>query len=188
MKETGAKITADVKKNKKMKKISDILAKINLVKLPKLDEIGIEKMPTKQLKVEKEHKKTTFHHINNGQIHRTTIEGTTSETIIGTPKANTSNEINLDAFDFASLDYYVGVKWKKHEDRAIIMKWHWMNSMSASAIEKFHTDKASNTIERGFSERTAAEYIKAFYEADNEREKQNKPRLKNAPKSNVIDF
>lgn len=50
---------------------------------------------------------------------------------------------------------------------ALAMKAHWADGLSAESIEKLHT--VGKKLERGFSERNAAKYIKAFYMADDRR-------------------
>ena len=93
-------------------------------------------------------------------------------------KAETPIEVVLDGFDVAALDFIVGVKWSKDQSKAKVLKWHWQKGESAAQIEKAHTNKENGNLEKGYSERSVADYIKAFFDADDEREAQGKPRLR----------
>lgn len=93
-------------------------------------------------------------------------------------KKETPTEVTLDAFDVSALDFIVGVKWSKDQTRARVIKWHWQNGESAAQIEKSHTNKETGNLEKGYSERTVSDYIKAFFDADDERQAQGKPRLR----------
>lgn len=97
--------------------------------------------------------------------------------------------VTLDEYDQAFLSDVVGEAWVRDMNRAKIMKWHWLNEFSAQRIEQYHT--ADGKLEKGYSERTAGPYIKAFYEADNEREKDGKQRQRIAPATapnNVVSW
>jgi hypothetical protein len=130
--------------------------------------------------------RTTAHRVYGGKIMRDTVaEDGTIETTIGDAAPRTSAEVVLDAFDVAALDAILGQKWQKNRDRAAVMKWHWLQAHSAMQIEREHTDAKTRQVERGFSERTAADYVAAFYEADNARERAGRPRLRNAASSSA---
>lgn len=108
-------------------------------------------------------------------------------------QAETPIEVVLDGFDVAALDFVVGVKWSKDQSKAKVLKWHWQKGESAAQIEKAHTSKETGNLEKGYSERSVADYIKAFFDADDERENQGKPRLResrNSPTStnNTIEW
>ena len=160
--------------------------------LPPLTEYEIPVRPRKVVNVEGS--RTTTKKVVNGKVHTEVIEqdGTIS-TEIGTRRPNVSNEVSIDRFDEPLLDFVVGLKWRKDAERAVVIKFHWLQGLSAAQIEKEHTDKKTNALERGFSERTISEYITALYDADDEREKHKVPRLRpprNSPddKSNVVEW
>lgn len=154
-----------------------------LFDMPPLDAYAIPDKPRRNTEP-KPGTRTTEHKVHNGKIHRDTIsDDGTIETTIGSAKAKTVNDVTIDAFDVSALDAMIGPKWTKSRDRAAVMKWHWLNAESARQIEQSHTDTKTREIERGFSERTAAEYIAAFYEADNNREKSGISRLRDATKA-----
>lgn len=173
--------------------LSPIIQKIKRIctmpELKPLDEYGIPKRPQHNVKVEKTTRTTTTK-VNNGKAQYETVDGDGSiVTTIGKQKPKTPKDVQIDNFDVAFLDFGVGVKWKKDPERAAIMKWHWMQSHSAKQIETEHTDKTTNQLERGYSERTAAEYIQAFYNADDEREREKVPRLR-SPRGaeNIVEW
>lgn len=161
--------------------------------LPSLESYGIPQRPRRNVKVDAN--RSTTAKVVDGKTHRDTVDDDgTVTTTIGKTKPKTSSEVTIDKYDAACLDFAVGVKWKKDAERAAVIKWHWINGQSAKQIETAHTDKQTNELERGFSERSLADYIKAFYDADDEREKQRVPRLRpprgtdNTSTTNVIEW
>jgi len=151
--------------------------------MPPLETYGIPDKPRRNTEPGKQ-TRTTEHRVHNGKIHRDTVaDDGTIETTIGNAKTQTVNDVTIDAFDVAALDALIGPKWTKSRDRAAVMKWHWLNAESARQIEQSHTDAKTREIERGYSERTAAEYIAAFYEADNNRDRAGRGRLRDAAKA-----
>lgn len=145
--------------------------------LPPLDVYAIPERPRRNVKIDPN--RSTTAKVVDGKTHRDTIEDDgTVVTTIGHTKPKTASDVTIDKFDMACLDFSVGVKWKKDAGRAAIMKWHWMNGQSAKQIEAAHTDVKTNELERGFSERTAADYVRAFYDADDEREQHHVQRLR----------
>ena len=156
---------------------------IGLFEMPSLNEYGIPERPRRRVEPDKT-TRTTEHRVHNGKTHRDTVrDDGTIETTIGNAGPHTVNDVTIDAFDVAGLKTVIGDKWAKNRDRAAVMKWHWLNGHSARQIEQHHTDAKTREIERGFSERTAAEYVAAFYEADNARDRAGKPRLRDAAKA-----
>lgn len=150
--------------------------------LPPLEVYGIPERPRRNTDPEPG-TRTTDHKVYNGKIHRDTVaDDGTIETTIGNSGPKTVNDVTIDAFDVAALDALIGSKWTKNRDRVAVMKWHWLNGHSARQIEQSHTDTKTKVVERGFSERTAADYVAAFYEADNARDRAGRPRLRNAAK------
>lgn len=150
--------------------------------MPPLETYGIPNKPRRNTDP-KPNARTTDHKVHNGKIHRDTVaDDGTIETTIGYSGPQTVNDVTIDAFDVSALDALIGSKWTKNRDRAAVMKWHWLNAHSARQIEQSHTDAKTREVERGFSERTAAEYVAAFYEADNARDRAGRPRLRNAAK------
>ena len=170
----------------------NILQSVGFGALPDLADYGIDKRPQRTVKIDD--KRTTTAKVVNGQRHQDDVDADGSiTTTIGMVKPKTSAEVKIDKFDTACLDFVVGLKWKKDEARAAVIKWHWIQGQSAKQIEAAHTDRQTNELERGFSERSVADYIKAFYDADDERSNQNVPRLR-PPRdvagetSNVIEW
>lgn len=144
--------------------------------LPPLDQCAIPERPRRNVSIEGS--RTTTAKIVNGKQHTQRVDDDgTIVTTIGKQRPSSSNDVVIDKFDAGFLDVVVGVKWRKDEQRAAIMKWHWLNEQSARQIEIAHTDNGSKQLERGFSERTVAEYIRAFYDADDERERRGIERI-----------
>jgi hypothetical protein len=145
--------------------------------LPDLEEYGIQPMPRRNVQV-KEDRRAEGQVLNGTEfITKPTEDGTnTIETVQANRPPETSNDVVLDGFDLAYLEEVVGSKWAKDEGRAKVIKWYWLKSFSARQIEQEKTDKTTKKLERGYSERAVADYIKAYYEADDEREKAGKPR------------
>lgn len=175
-----------------LKILKNIIHSVGLGDLPDLAEYVIPDRPRRNVKVDDN--RTTKSKVVDGKTHRETVDDDGRiVTEIGHQKPKNATEVQIDKFDRACLDFVVGVKWKKDETRAAIMKWHWMNGRSAKQIETAHTDRNTNELERGYSERTAADFIRAFYDADDEREKAGAKRLRSPrettdDKSNVIEW
>jgi hypothetical protein len=151
--------------------------------LPPLDLYGIPERPRRNV-IPNPETRQTEHRVHNGKIHRDIVtDDGVIETKIGHDAPKTSNDVTIDAFDVAAFDAFIGPKWAKSRDRAVIMKWHWLNGHSARQIEQSHTDKQTRKCETGFSERTAAEYVRALYEADSARDQVGKPRLRDAARA-----
>ena len=154
------------------------LADILTVKLlPDLQEYDIPQRPKRAHKVDK-NKPGKPAEVNNGREYITTEEtpGTFTTELRFASAPNVSSEVVLDAYDQTFLDASVGVKWRGNDSQAKVMKWHWLRKESAAAIEKFHRSDQTGALAEGYSERTAAKFIKAFYDADDEREKDGLPR------------
>lgn len=158
-------------------KILDKLKKMVGLDLPPVELYAIEKRPRRQIQVEGN--RTTETKINNGkpQINSVDEQGRIVTTI-GHKKPETPNQVTIDRFDEACLDFVVGVKWRKDPTKTAVLKWHWLKNRSAEQIETWHTDKQTRQLERGFSERTVAMFIKSFYDADDEREKVGAKRMR----------
>ncbi len=151
--------------------------------LPDLSEYRIPERPRRNVAVKEN--RSTKAQVADGKAMTEVVEPDgTIVTHIGKQAPKTALEVQIDGFDEAMLDFTVGVKWKKDQQRVLIMKWHWMQGRSAAMIATKHTDQDGN-LERGYSERTAADFIKAFFEADDERERQGKPRIRAARESLV---
>ena len=154
-----------------------------LFDMPPLETYGIPDKPRRNTDP-KPGTRTTEHTVRDGKTHRDTVaDDGTIETTIGNAGPRTINDVTIDPFDVAALDAIVGAKWAKSRERAAVMIWHWLNGHSARQIEQSHTDTKTKEVERGFSERTAADYVAAFYEADNARDRAGKPRLRDAAKA-----
>lgn len=145
--------------------------------LPSLEEYGIQPKPRRNVQV-KEERRAEGQVVNGTEFVTRTVEddANTVETVRVNRPPETSNEVVLDGYDLAFLEDVVGSKWKKDESRAKVIKWYWLKSFSAAQIEQEKTDRTTKKLERGYSERAVADYIKAFYEADDAREKAGKPR------------
>lgn len=156
--------------------------------LPSLTDYTIPVRPRKAINIEGS--RTTTKKVVNGKVHTETAnEDGSVTTEIGTRRPNVSSEVSVDRFDEPMLDFVVGLKWRKDMTRAVLIKFHWLKGLSAAQIEKEHTDRQTNELERGFSERTVSEYITALYDADDEREKHKVQRLRpprNAPEDSSI--
>lgn len=99
----------------------------------------------------------------------------------------TPNMVILDRFDIAYLDAKFGAEWRKDEGRVKVFKWHWLREDSAATIEKSNT--VNGKTKRGYSKRTAADFIRVFYEADDRRESENEPRQRVAPaQANTVEW
>lgn len=169
----------------------NILSSVGLGALPDLAEYRIPDRPRRNVVV-KENRSTSAN-VSGGKAMRDVVEDDgTIVTHIGKTKPKTASEVTIDGFDEAMLDFVVGVKWRKDKERAAVMKWHWISGHSARQIEVDHTDKQTKELQRGYSERTAADFIKAFFDADDEREKKGRPRMRSARETpgegNVIEW
>lgn len=177
-----------------MKKLIYPLIKsvLSVFDVPPVQSYEIPQRPRRTLKIDGN--RTTKTTITNGKPQYQTVEDDgTITTTIGKQKPKDSGEVSIDRFDEAFLDFVVGVKWRKDTEKCSVIKWHWMNERSAQQIESWHTDKQTRELERGYSERTVAGYITAFYDADDEREKQQvkrlrPPRTDKSNASNVIEW
>ena len=160
--------------------------------LPALDNYTIEQRPRKGIEVKE--KRGTSGTVENGKEWKTEwhTEGGAAFTSqqVGTEIPASPNLIILDGYDFAYLDSEIGAEWRRDESRAKVIKWHWLQEMSAQKIQEYHT--ANGKLQRGYSERTAAPYIKAFYAADEHRDKDGKKRQRKpqnpTPPENVITW
>lgn len=144
--------------------------------LPELSAYTIPERPRREVAVKDKGRKATGTVVNGTEY----VDDVKPDGTIVTRKANspaeTSNEVVLDEYDLAYLNDRIGDKWKKKESRAKVIKWFWLRGISSSQIEREKTDKVTRKLEVGYSERTVAEYIRAYYEADDARAKAGKPR------------
>lgn len=149
--------------------------------LPDLTEYAIGERPRRNVQV-KEERRAEGQVVNGTEFVTRKVENdaNTIETVQVNRPPETSNEVVLDGYDLAFLEDVVGSKWKKDEGRAKVVKWYWLKAFSAAQIEQEKTDRMTKKLERGYSERAVADYIKAFYEADDAREKAGKPRQRSA--------
>jgi len=145
--------------------------------LPSLEEYGIEERPRRNVQVKEDRRaegKVVF------GTEYVTRKSDKDPNVVETVQANrppeSSTEVVLDEYDIAYLDDVVGTKWRKSEGRAKVIKWFWLKRLSAAQIEQEKTDKKTKKLETGFSERTVADYIKAYYDADDARAEKGKPR------------
>lgn len=147
--------------------------------LPDLSAYDIERRPRRNVKV-KEDRRAEGNVVDGKEYVERPVENEPNifETVRANSRPETPNEVVLDGYDIAYLDDVVGTKWRKDESRAKVIKWYWLQKFSAAQIEAAKTDKRTKKLEKGFSERTVAEFIKAFYDADDGREKDGKPRLR----------
>ena len=151
----------------------------------------IDSRPKRTLEVKA--RETIKDTVMDGKTHKTTVSSDgTITTEIGKQTAKTSSDVELDRFDIAGLDYVLGSKWKKDMERAKVIKWHWQRGESAAQVEKFHTDAKTKQLQKGYSERTVSEYIRAYFIADNERTASGVPRTreesKGANTGNVVEW
>lgn len=107
-------------------------------------------------------------------------DGSSVSAKVGSDNPTTPNLVVLDEYDQAFLTEIIGAKWNKDEGRAKVMKWHWLRGESADAIEKYHTT-TDGRLERGYGSRTAADFIKAYFAADERREADGRKRQRTAP-------
>jgi hypothetical protein len=77
--------------------------------------------------------------------------------------------------------------WKRDETRAKVIKWHWLREESAATIDSQHRTK-DGKIQKGYSERAVADYIKVFYAADERREQDKKTRQRAGSGSNTVEW
>ena len=149
--------------------------------LPDLSTYDIEARPQKK-RPEVEKKPAAEGTVFSGQEWKTVWDspGSFTSTQVGAKAPETPELVTLDGYDKAFLDDEIGQTWAKDEARAKVMKWHWLRGESALKIQEFHT--ANGRLERGYSERSAAQFVKAFYAADLERRKagQSAQRASNA--------
>lgn len=129
-------------------------------------------------KHQKKESRTTEHVVDNGREAVETVydNGTIETEYRHQPKEQ--RDVKLDRFDREALNEVIGPGWEKEESRAVVMKWHWQNQRSANQIEKYHTTPGGK-LQKGYSERTAATYIKAMYQADDARDIAGIRRLRN---------
>lgn len=159
--------------------------------LPSLDEYTIADRPRRSVEIKKERRAEGT--VSGGKEWRTEQAGegnTASWTIKVNADAPASPAlVVLDEYDTSLLEYVLGAKWRGDEARAKVLRWHWLRGESALDIEKYHT--ANGKLERGYSERTVADYIKAFYAADARRGEDGRERLRAAPTpppANKVDW
>lgn len=145
--------------------------------LPSLEEYGIEDRPRRNVQVKQERRAEGT--VLNGTEYVTREsdkDPKTVETVQANRPPETTSDVVLDEYDIAYLDDVVGTKWRKSEGRAKVIKWFWLKRLSAAQIEQEKTDKKTKKLESGYSERTVADYIKAFYDADDARAEKGLPR------------
>jgi hypothetical protein len=149
--------------------------------LPSLEEYDIKERPRRNVQVTEN--RSTKGNVVGGKEYVTQAapdQPQTFETVQANKAPDTPNEVVLDAYDIAFLDDVIGAKWRKDESRAKVIKWFWLNGKSSAQIEQEKTDRQTKKLERGYSERTVSDYIKAFYDADEGREKDGKARIRNS--------
>lgn len=158
--------------------------------LPELDVYTIQQRPRRGIEI-KENRRASGT-VENGKEWKTewNNEGGFTSQQVGTEIPASPNLVLLDGYDFAYLDAEIGAEWRRDEAKAKVIKWHWLQERSAQRIQEYHT--ANGKLQRGYSERTAAPYIKAFYAADEHRVKdgknrQRKPQATTTP-DNVISW
>jgi len=147
--------------------------------LPPLETYDIAKQPKGKPVVVAKADKSTTADVRNGAEWKTEWDGqgnSVSEKV-GTKIPDTAGGVTLDRFDLAYLDDVLGAEWRREESKAKVLKWHWLKEMSAAKIQAYHTTR-DGKLQKGFSERTVAAYIKAFFAADDAREADNTPRLR----------
>lgn len=157
--------------------------------LPDLDDYTIETRPRRNVVVEKP--SAAKGQVFEGQEWQTEwdAKGNFEARQVKPDVPASPSLVILDEYDAACLDYVFGKDWRRDESRAKVMKWHWLRQESALQIQKYHT--ANGKLERGYSERSAAPYVKAFYQADDERDRDGKPRCRMEPANagqNVFDW
>ena len=157
--------------------------------LPDLDAYAIPNRPRRTVVVEK--KKTADGQVFDGQEWKTEWDanGNFEANKVTTDVPVTPERVVLDEYDLAYLDDVVGRDWRKDQSRAKVMKWHWLREESAQRIQEYHT--ADGKLQRGFSERSAATFVKAFYAADDARQRDQKQRQRTTQTGtplNVFDW
>lgn len=159
--------------------LKNILSFSPISMLPPLEAYDIEKRPEGKKVVVAKAETSTKADVRNGAEWKTEWDGqgnSVSEKV-GVKVPDSAGAVVLDRFDLAFLDDVLGAEWRKDESRAKIMKWHWLREESAARIQSYHTTREGK-LQKGYSERTAGGYIKAFFAADDEREAQKEPRLR----------
>ena len=95
----------------------------------------------------------------------------------------------IDEYDTAYLTDHFGASFDVA--RARMMKYHWQKGDSADAIERSHRTKGGK-LEKGYGARTAADFIKVFYLADDRRAADGKARIREGsatpPPSNTVEW
>ena len=147
--------------------------------LPALNEYDIQGRPRHAVKVDK--RGSTTGNVMDGREWKTEWDkdGNLSSEQVKGDVPPVASLVILDKYDVAYLDYVLGKDWRRDESKAKTMKWHWLREESAQRIQEYHT--ANGKLERGYSERTAATFIKAFYAADDERENDGAKRQRTSP-------
>lgn len=171
-------------------KMVNLIRKILYLKilpdLPDISAYAIEKRPEKPVKVGKEQgaKGTVINGREWTSEWRADGTGFTSEVSGAAPA--TPDLVQLDQYDTAYLNELLP-DWKRDETRAKVIKWHWLREESAATIDSQHRTK-DGKIQKGYSERAVADYIKVFYAADERREQDKKTRQRAASGGNTVEW
>lgn len=157
-----------------------------LPELPDLNAYAIEKRPEKQVKIGKEAsaKGTVINGREWTSEWRADGTGFTSEATGTAP--STPDLVQLDQYDTAYLNELLP-DWKRDETRAKVIKWHWLRQESAATIDSQHRTK-DGKVQKGYSERAVADYIKVFYAADERREQDKKTRQRAGNGVNTVEW
>lgn len=171
--------------------IAKILNSLTPATLPPVDAYDLPPIPRKKVVVVQKPSEKTGE-VKAGVEWKTEWNGDGSSVSqkVATDAPATPHMVTLDQYDQAFLADIIGAKWAKDESKAKVMKWHWLREESAAAIERYHTTQDGRT-ERGYSERTAADFIKAYFAADDRRQTDGKKRQRPSPTAkpeNVIEW
>lgn len=174
-----------------MKKISELFSTLRaLFEVEVLPNIGVYDLgarPQRNVKVGSSPNRIKGRVYNGRVATDFFLDDGTVLTVFGNSTPKQASEVVIDAYDMAYLDAVIGTKWRANEELAKVMKWHWLAGRSAKKIEEFHRSKSSGELQSGYSTRNAANFVKAFYLADDQREADGKPRQRSPKDSNVME-
>lgn len=115
--------------------------------------------------------------------------GASVSEVVAAARPKSAVEVVIDEYDTAYLTDHFGRGFDL--PRARIMKYHWQKGDSADAIERAHRTKGGK-LEKGYGARTAADFIKVFYLADDRRAEDGKARIREGsatpPPSNTVEW
>ena len=149
----------------------------NVSALPDLKNYNIEPIQKHEIVVKKKaENRGRDITIIEGEAWETTYAKAGEAHLFEFEKVDTKKSIDateIDEYDTTYLDLYVGSKWRSEQAKTKVVKTEWSAGGSALSIQIKNT--ANGKTKTGYSERTLADYIKAFYAADAHRTKEGHP-------------